>query len=256
MPTTTNYGWTTPADTDLVKDGASAIRTLGTAIDTTVFNNANAAIAKTIVDAKGDIIAATGPDAVSRLAVGTNNQVLAADSSTATGLKWANPAAGAAVLINRTAISAAATTTIDSLFSDTYENYIINFVYKGSVGGAFAKINFRYGSTTHTGANYFYGFEGTNHSGTPSNTFVGSSDTKFQLEAVSTGSANVLDLTISRPGSSDQLFANGILNSPWKAIVYSGGLWIQSSQAWGGLEITTSSGTITGTITTYGLVKA
>ena len=22
MPTTTNYGWTTPADTDLVKDGA------------------------------------------------------------------------------------------------------------------------------------------------------------------------------------------------------------------------------------------
>ncbi len=35
MPTTTNYGWTIPADTDLVKDGASAIRTLGNAIDTT-----------------------------------------------------------------------------------------------------------------------------------------------------------------------------------------------------------------------------
>jgi hypothetical protein len=35
MPTTTNYGWTTPADTDLVKDGASAIRTLGSSIDTT-----------------------------------------------------------------------------------------------------------------------------------------------------------------------------------------------------------------------------
>jgi hypothetical protein len=39
MPTTTNYGWTTPADTDLVKDGALAIRTLGSAIDTTVYNN-------------------------------------------------------------------------------------------------------------------------------------------------------------------------------------------------------------------------
>jgi hypothetical protein len=35
MATTTNYGWTTPNDTDLVKNGANAIRTLGTAIDTT-----------------------------------------------------------------------------------------------------------------------------------------------------------------------------------------------------------------------------
>lgn len=36
MPTTTNNGWTTPADTDLVKDGAAAIRTLGNAIDATL----------------------------------------------------------------------------------------------------------------------------------------------------------------------------------------------------------------------------
>jgi hypothetical protein len=37
MATTTNYGWTTPNDTDLVKDGASAIRTLGSSVDSTVF---------------------------------------------------------------------------------------------------------------------------------------------------------------------------------------------------------------------------
>lgn len=36
MPTTTNFGWTTPADTDLVKDGASAIRTLGNGVDTSM----------------------------------------------------------------------------------------------------------------------------------------------------------------------------------------------------------------------------
>ena len=36
MATTTNNGWTTPDDTSLVKDGASAIRTLGSAIDTTL----------------------------------------------------------------------------------------------------------------------------------------------------------------------------------------------------------------------------
>jgi len=92
MATTTNYSWSTPDDTALVKDGAAAIRSLGTAIDTTVFNNAGAAIAKTIVDAKGDIIAATASDTVARLAVGANDTVLTADSTTATGLKWAAPA--------------------------------------------------------------------------------------------------------------------------------------------------------------------
>jgi len=38
MATTTNYGWTTPDDTALVKDGASAIRTLGSSIDTSLNN--------------------------------------------------------------------------------------------------------------------------------------------------------------------------------------------------------------------------
>lgn len=35
MATTTNYGWTTPDNTAYVKDGASAIRSLGSSIDTT-----------------------------------------------------------------------------------------------------------------------------------------------------------------------------------------------------------------------------
>jgi hypothetical protein len=120
MPTTTNYGWTTPADTDLVKDGASAIRTLGTAIDTTVFNNAGAAIAKTIVDAKGDIIAATAADTVSRLAVGANDTVLTADSSTATGLKWAAPASGGMTLISTTTLTGATInlTSIPATYND------------------------------------------------------------------------------------------------------------------------------------------
>ena len=38
MPTTSNFGWTTPADTDLVKDGALAIRTLGNGIDTSMMD--------------------------------------------------------------------------------------------------------------------------------------------------------------------------------------------------------------------------
>jgi hypothetical protein len=36
MANTTNFGWETPDDTDLVKDGAAAMRTLGSAIDTSL----------------------------------------------------------------------------------------------------------------------------------------------------------------------------------------------------------------------------
>ena len=120
MATTTNYSWSTPDDTALVKDGAAAIRSLGTAIDTTVFNNAGAAIAKTIVDAKGDIIAATAADTVSRLAVGANDTVLTADSTAATGIKWAAVAGGGMTLLSTTTLSGA-TTTISSI-SGAYNN--------------------------------------------------------------------------------------------------------------------------------------
>ena len=110
--TTTNFGWTVPSDTDLVKDGASAMRTLGNGIDTSmadlkggttgqvlskasgtdmdftwVAQDDSNAIQNSIMDAKGDIIGATAADTPARLAVGTNGQVLTADSTTSTGLK-------------------------------------------------------------------------------------------------------------------------------------------------------------------------
>jgi Concanavalin A-like lectin/glucanases superfamily len=47
----------------------------------------------TIWDTKGDMAAATGADAASKVAVGTNGQVLTADSTASTGVKWATPTA-------------------------------------------------------------------------------------------------------------------------------------------------------------------
>jgi len=53
-----------------------------------------AGIPTSTVTAKGDLIAGTANNAVSRLAVGTNGYTLVADSAEATGLKWAAPAGG------------------------------------------------------------------------------------------------------------------------------------------------------------------
>lgn len=77
-------------------------------------------ISGNIVDAKGDLIVATAADTVSRLGVGTNNQVLTADSSTATGLKWATPAAGGGKILQviQDTVSGEVSTTSGS-FVDT-----------------------------------------------------------------------------------------------------------------------------------------
>jgi len=97
MATSPIYSWPEPDNTDLVKNGALAIRTLGNAIDTTM----GTMVAKTVVDAKGDLIAGTAADTVNRLAVGNNGETLVADSSTSTGLRYqSNFAAGKNAVIN------------------------------------------------------------------------------------------------------------------------------------------------------------
>jgi len=78
--------------------------------------NAAGAVMESDVDAKGDLLVGTADNAVSRLAVGTNDQVLTADSGEATGVKWA--AAGGAA--QGTAILKTADETVTS--STTLQN--------------------------------------------------------------------------------------------------------------------------------------
>ena len=81
---------------------ASEMNTNFTDIETFV-NTTPGVVQKDIVDAKGDIIVATGSDAVTRLAVGSNTYVLTADSSEASGLKWAAATAGTVTAVTGTA---------------------------------------------------------------------------------------------------------------------------------------------------------
>ena len=104
MATTTNYGWTTPDDTALVKDGASAIRTLGSSVDTTTKNlNPETTL--------GDIAYRSSTSNVNtRLGLGTALQVLRVNSG-ATAPEWATPATPAPASASATVATSESTTS-------------------------------------------------------------------------------------------------------------------------------------------------
>ena len=155
MATTTNYSWATPDDTANVKDGASAIRSLGTAVDTTMATM----VPKTIVDAKGDLIAATAADTVARLAVGTNGQVLTADSTAATGLAYTTISAGGMTLLGSGTL-ANATVDITGISSE-YNQILINI--GNAVANTTTYIRFRINDITTNSSYSTWG----NYTGSP-----------------------------------------------------------------------------------------
>jgi hypothetical protein len=104
MATTTNYGWTTPDDTALVKDGAAAIRTLGSSVDTTTKNlNPETTL--------GDIAYRSSTANVkTRLGLGTAGQVLTVNSG-ANAPEWATPSAPALTTNSATVATLEGTTS-------------------------------------------------------------------------------------------------------------------------------------------------
>ena len=128
MATTTNYGWTTPDDTALVKDGASAIRTLGSSVDTTT----KALNPETTL---GDLAYRSSTANVkTRLGLGTAGQVLTVNSG-ATAPEWAAAAVGGMTLISTTTLTGASVTL--SSIPTTYKDlYLVIRNFKPATDGA------------------------------------------------------------------------------------------------------------------------
>ena len=148
MATTTNYGWDTPDDTDLVKDGAAAIRTLGSSVDTTTKNlnpqTTTGAIAYRSATANVN----------TALPIGSNGDVL----TVAAGVpSWAAPAAGGMTLISTTSLTGASVTLTS--ISGTYRSLYL-YIRGVNVGSDFNLIiepnstanKGRYGAVIRTGA--------------------------------------------------------------------------------------------------------
>jgi hypothetical protein len=270
--TTPNFGWTVPTSTDLVKDGATAIETLGDGVDasfvglkggttgqvlsktsatdlafTWIAQDDSNAIQNAIVDAKGDLIGATAADTPARLAVGTNGQVLTADSTAATGLAWAAPSSGM-TLLKTQAFSAVSSQSINDVFSSTYDNYKIVIRAVSSVGGTDFNIRLRVSAADST-----------------------ANATRQRVSAISTTvSGSVLTANTLDFGSIyTTLFTQELLlTSPFLAVetgvLGAGGSADGIRQIVGshsaassftGFTIYPASGTITGTLWVYGLAK-
>jgi hypothetical protein len=197
---------------------------------------------------KGDLYTYSTTDA--RLAVGTNGQVLQADSTAATGLKWATAAAGGGfTLISSTALTGASVTL--SSIPQTYKRlYAVAYGITNAGGAGFFRIAPN-GTTTITT------LAGVYNNTTP--TLDGSKDSYLQVGRgnTTTGGANVYVVTIDNYASSTNykaaqiygvMFDSGSNND---AFTYTGG--ITTNTAITSLVVSHSGGNFNaGTIDLYG----
>jgi hypothetical protein len=127
MATTTNFGWTTPDNTGYVKDGALAIRTLGSAIDTSM------------VDLKG----------------GTSGQYLQKASGTDMDFQWVNVSASPWSYIGSVNSTSGTTVSFTGL-GGTYKQLLLTFnnVSQSANGTVLITFNSDTSSTSYKIWNY------------------------------------------------------------------------------------------------------
>jgi hypothetical protein len=280
MATSPLFGWSEPDDTDLVKDGAAAIRTLGNAIDTSLGDllggttgqvlskNSNTnmdftwvdtddanAIQNAIVDAKGDLIAATAADTPARLAVGTNGQVLTADSTAATGLAWAAASSGNLVLLNTTSFSAVSSQSVDSVFSSTYDNYVVYLYLTAATANANVGLAMRVSSTDTGMTSQMLEQFSTTITGSDNGSGGANPGYICTVNGSSPGYTSA-KIDILSPNLAVRTTAYGRgqgLNSAGQPYNYIAALYTDATTQFTGYTIKASTGNITGNLKVYGV---
>lgn len=251
MATTTNYGWTTPDDTALVKDGASAIRTLGSSIDTTTKNlNPSTTL--------GDIeYRSSTANTNTRLGIGSNGNVLTVSGGVPT---WAAPAGGGGMtFISRTVFSNVASQAFNSVFTSTYDTYFVNIetIYAGTATDDLL-MQLRYGtSTTQTSGYYSSSF---GYQTTPTLiTTVSDNGSSWNLckDASTSSRQNMGQLYINHVGNTAEWgsFIGQFMNNNEIAPMVVGGL-VTSNQTYTGFVLSSSSSNITGAVSIFGVNKS
>jgi hypothetical protein len=218
-------------------------------------------IQPTIFDAKADLLTATAADTPARLAVGADGTVLTAASGEATGLQWATPATPSSGLtfISKTSWSAAASHTVDSVFTSTYTNYMIvieNWI--GSAGGNDPEFQLRVGAST-TASGYYGSSSGTDFNSATLIHKSTSNAAQFTFsENVGAASGTFIVMNIERVGQGTSVASNwsgnGINDS--SAFQYNFGGLSTTVGAYTGFVLKVSTGTSSGDVTVYGLAKA
>jgi hypothetical protein len=217
----------------------------------------------TAIDAKGDLVVGTGADTFSKLTVGSNNTILTADSSTATGLKWAAAAGGGSGLtfISRTAFSNVASQAFDDVFTSSYYSYIarIEYVY-AATGSDDLQLQFRYaGPTTQTSGYYGATFEVIYNGVT---TVYGSNNASAGglggQEIGGTPQGTTAEINFAGVGNQSEIGAYyGISsNFPGSGLTIFNGQVTGTNRLYTGFLLKSTSSNITGAVSIYGLAKS
>jgi hypothetical protein len=216
------------------------------------FNIANALTVST-VDAKGDLLVGTGADAVGRLAVGTNGQLLSAASGETSGLKWANPGL---TLIKTQSFSAVASSSVDDVFSATYDNYRFILDITDLTSDAIVYMKLRV-SATDNSTNYYTmlnGITSTAGAFTEANNAV---TTGLFLTSGDAGTDNIYGYTgdLLKPFLAVNTKVVGISHSSTTlgtpASISGAGLHFVAT-SYTGINLIASAGNMTGSIKIYG----
>ena len=172
-------------------------------------------IQPTLLTAKGDLISATAASTVARLAVGSDSQILVADSAEATGLKWATPSGGMSwvSILARTSMGTGTSYTASSLSGYNQLMFFIDGLNNNGTTGKYT-VNFN----SDTGSNYLY-FGGGYTTGMPTTVGTGTTygtttaQTSIDLAEVPAGSTLDVGAGIHIMGSNTAGIKTGYLQS-------------------------------------------